>query len=85
MIETRCPHPSVVVWFCQKPTIPRPRKGKVTVRVASLVSQLLYHFPRTEFAALVKKRGAEVRTKGFPYWTKFVAMLFCHLARANSP
>ncbi|CAO0823746.1 hypothetical protein DFAR_3850054 [Desulfarculales bacterium] len=30
------------------------------VRVASLFSQLLHHFPRTEFAALVKE-GAQCR------------------------
>ncbi|CAO0823711.1 hypothetical protein DFAR_3850019 [Desulfarculales bacterium] len=54
MIKARCPHPSVVVWLCQKPTIPRPRKDKAMVRVASLFRHLLHHFPRTEFAALVK-------------------------------
>ncbi|CAO0820848.1 hypothetical protein DFAR_1960001 [Desulfarculales bacterium] len=32
---------------------------------------------------MVKEHGAEVRTKGFPCWTQFVAMLFCHLARAD--
>ncbi|MFH1060661.1 MAG: DUF4372 domain-containing protein [Pseudomonadota bacterium] len=45
---------------------------------------MLHHFPRTEFAALVKLHGAEVRTKGFPCWTQFVAMLFCHLAKVDS-
>ncbi|CAO0822689.1 hypothetical protein DFAR_3240002 [Desulfarculales bacterium] len=54
------------------------------VLVASLFSQLLHHFSRTEFAALDKEHGAAGRTKGFPCWTQFVAMLFCHLARANS-
>ena len=54
------------------------------IRVASLFSQLLHHFPRTEFAALVKEHGAERRAKGFSCWTQFVAMLFCHLARADS-
>ncbi|CAO0821155.1 hypothetical protein DFAR_2180004 [Desulfarculales bacterium] len=53
------------------------------VRAASLFSQLLHHFPRTEFSALIKEHGAEVRTKGLPYWAQFVAMLFCHLARAD--
>ncbi|CAO0822983.1 hypothetical protein DFAR_3400002 [Desulfarculales bacterium] len=50
----------------------------------SLFSQLLHHFPRTEFAVLVKEHGAAVRTKGLPCQTQFVAMLFCHLARADS-
>jgi len=54
------------------------------IRVASLFSQLLHHFPRTEFAALVKEHGAERRAKGFTCWTQFVAMLFCHLAKADS-
>ena len=54
------------------------------VDVASLFSQLLHHFPRTEFAALVKKHSAERYSKGFSCWTQFVAMLFCQLARADS-
>ncbi|CAO0822536.1 hypothetical protein DFAR_3160004 [Desulfarculales bacterium] len=78
-MEARCPHPSVVVWFCQKPTILRPREGKTMVRVASLFSQRLHYFPRTEFAALVKEHGAEVRTKEFPCWAQFVAMVFNYL------
>ncbi|CAO0822077.1 hypothetical protein DFAR_4040004 [Desulfarculales bacterium] len=49
------------------------------VRVASLFSQLLHHFPRTEFSALVKEHGAAVRIKDFSCWTQFVAMIFCHL------
>ncbi|CAO0819973.1 hypothetical protein DFAR_1260026 [Desulfarculales bacterium] len=53
-------------------------------RIASLSSQLLHHFPRTEFSALVKKYGVEIRSKGFSCWTQFVAMRSCHLARANS-
>ncbi|CAO0819879.1 hypothetical protein DFAR_1160008 [Desulfarculales bacterium] len=54
------------MWFCQKPTIPRPRESKAMVRIASLFSQLLHHFPRTEFSVLVKEHGAAVRTKGLP-------------------
>lgn len=54
------------------------------VQVASLFNQLLKHFPRTEFAALVRKHGAEHRTKGFSCWTQFVAMLFCQLSRTDS-
>ncbi|CAO0820762.1 hypothetical protein DFAR_1870004 [Desulfarculales bacterium] len=44
---------------------------------------MLHHFPPTEFAALVEEHGAEVRTKGFLCWTQCVAMLFCHLIRAD--
>lgn len=54
------------------------------VRVASLFSQLLQEFPRHEFASLVRKHGVERGAKGFKCWTQFVAMLFCHLARADS-
>jgi len=50
----------------------------------SLFSQLLRHFPRTEFASLVKKHGAERHAKGFACRDQFIAMLFCHLARADS-
>ena len=50
----------------------------------SLFSQLLRHFPRTEFASLVKKHGAERHAKGFTCWDQFIAMLFCHVARADS-
>jgi len=54
------------------------------VQVASLFNQLLHHFPRTEFAALVKRHGAERAAKGFTCWTQFVSMLFCQLGRADS-
>jgi hypothetical protein len=54
------------------------------VRSASLFSQLLRHFPRMEFAQLVRKHGGERHAKGFTCWTQFVAMTFCHLARADS-
>jgi len=54
------------------------------VRSASLFSQLLKHFPRFQFAQLVKKHGAERHAKGFTCWTQFVAMTFCQLARADS-
>ncbi len=52
--------------------------------VASLFSQLLRHFPRTEFASLVKEHRSERHAKGFTCWDQFVSMLFCHLARADS-
>ena len=54
------------------------------VMTASLFSQLLHHFPRTEFVSLVKKHRAERHAKGFTCWNQFVSMLFCHLARADS-
>ena len=54
------------------------------VQVASLFNQLLHHFPRLEFAALVKKHKAERAAKGFGCWTQFVAMMFCQLGHADS-
>jgi hypothetical protein len=60
------------------------RRAQIIVQAASLFNQLLQHFPRTEFAALVKKHGAERAAKGFACWTQFIAMLFCQLGRADS-
>ena len=54
------------------------------VQAASLFNQLLQHFPRLEFASLVKKHSAERAAKGFTCWTPFVAMTFCQLAHADS-
>jgi hypothetical protein len=54
------------------------------LQAASLFNQLLQHFPRTEFASLVKKHQAERAAKGFTCWTQFVAMTFCQLAHADS-
>src|ERR1039457_2401006 len=42
-----------------------PQEGNPIVQFASLFNQLLQHFPRTEFAALVKKHAAEHAAKGF--------------------
>lgn len=60
------------------------KEGKTIVQAASLFNQLLQHFPRTEFAALVKQHDAEHAAKGFTCWTQFVSMLFCQLGRADS-
>lgn len=49
-----------------------------------LFGQLLSHFPRNEFSQLVNRHQAERGAKGFSCYTQFVAMLFCHLARAES-
>ena len=54
------------------------------VKAASLLSQILSHFPRGPFANLVARHKAERAAKGFACWTQFVAMLFCQLARADS-
>src|ERR1039458_4998492 len=62
----------------------RLQEGIVMVQAASLFNQLLHHFPRMEFASLVKKHLAERAAKGFTCWTQFVAMVFCQLAHADS-
>src|SRR5215831_11393537 len=70
---------------CREPRRTSPtRRAQTIVQAASLFNQLLQHFPRTEFAALVKKHGAERAAKGFGCWTQFVAMLFCQLGGADS-
>jgi hypothetical protein len=64
---------------------PNPQQeGKTMVQAMSLFNQLLRHFPSLEFAALVKKHGAERASKGFSCRTQLVAMLFCQLAHADS-
>jgi hypothetical protein len=59
-------------------------EGIAIVQITSLFHQLLQHFPRTEFGALVKKHEAERNAKGFGCWTQLVSMLFCQLAHADS-
>jgi hypothetical protein len=54
------------------------------VKVASLFGQLLVHIPRARFNALLDQHQAERHAKGFACWTQLVAMLFCHLAHADS-
>ena len=54
------------------------------VSVASLFSQVLSLFPRTEFQQAVHQHQAERYSKGFSCWDQFVAMLFCQLAQARS-
>src|SRR5258708_12327476 len=62
----------------------RLKEGIVMLQEARLFNQLLQHFPRMEFAALVKKHLAERAAKGFACWTQFVAMTFCQLSHADS-
>lgn len=53
-------------------------------RFCSILNQLLQIFPRAEFEKIVKETGAERHARGFRSWDQFVAMLFSHLADANS-
>jgi hypothetical protein len=53
-------------------------------RVCSIFSQVSKFVPRLEFEAAVRQHRAESHACGFPCWTQLVAMLFCHLGRAQS-
>ena len=54
------------------------------VKESSLFSQLLRQFSRPLFEEKVHQHQAERFAKGFTCWNQFVAMLFCHLAKADS-
>lgn len=54
------------------------------VKSVSLFSQVLRQIPRDTFAKLVQKHRAEYQSKGFACWDQLVAMLFGHLAHADS-
>jgi len=51
---------------------------------ASLFSQILSLFQRSDFARHVRELKAEYHSRGFSSWDQFVAMLFCQLAQARS-
>lgn len=53
-------------------------------RVSSIFSQMLQLFSRSEFEQAVREHRAEWHARGFSCWGQFVAMLFCHLGRAQS-
>src|ERR1700728_4730566 len=60
------------------------RRTSALNRVCSIFSQLLQLFPRSEFELAVHQHQAERHARGFNSWTQMVAMLFCHLGRAQS-
>src|SRR5438552_17032756 len=60
------------------------RRRSAVNRVCSIFSQLLQLFPRLEFEQVVKEHRAERHARGFTCWGQFVAMLFCHLGKAQS-
>jgi hypothetical protein len=53
-------------------------------RFSSILNQLLQIFSRADFQKAVEETKAERHARGFKSWDQFVAMLFCHLADANS-
>jgi len=56
----------------------------MSIRTASLFSQILSLISRHEFARHVKDLKTDRHSKGFSCWDQFVAMLFCQLAQAKS-
>jgi len=54
------------------------------LRVSSIFSQMLQLFSRAEFEYAVHEHRAERHARGFTCWGQFVAILFCHLGRAQS-
>jgi hypothetical protein len=56
----------------------------MSLKHASIFSQLLSVVDRNDFSRLVKQTGAEKGAKGFSCWEQFVAMMFCQLAQAKS-
>jgi Domain of unknown function (DUF4372)/Transposase DDE domain len=52
--------------------------------VCSIFSQVLGVFSRAEFEQAVGHHRAEHHARGFSSWSQLVAMLFCHLGRAQS-
>lgn len=56
----------------------------MSLRQASLFSQLLSVIDRNDFARHIKETGAQKAAKGFSRWDQFVAMMFCQLAKAKS-
>jgi hypothetical protein len=53
-------------------------------RVCSVFRQILNVFSRSEFDQLARKHGAERHARGFTCWDQLVAMMFCHLGKAQS-
>ena len=51
---------------------------------ASLFTQILSLFQRSDFVRHVRELKAERHARGFSCWSQFVAMLFCQLAQARS-
>jgi hypothetical protein len=56
----------------------------MNVTKIGLFGQLLQQISRVQFAGLVAQHGAEHGAKGFTCYMQLIAMLFCHLARAES-
>lgn len=54
------------------------------IKFHSIFCQMLSLFSRYEFQKAVQQHSAERHARGITCWDQFVAMLFCHLAKAKS-
>jgi hypothetical protein len=70
--------------FVQKQQTKPNTEDDITIKSASLFSQLLEQIPCAEFARIVERYQGERHARGFTCWTQFVRMLFCQLAQADS-
>ncbi len=52
--------------------------------LCSLFRQILNTIPRMQFEQLARGHGNERHARGFTSWQQMVAMVFCHLGRAQS-
>ena len=50
----------------------------------NLFQQIVSIIPRGRFEQLARKHRSEYHARGFTSWQQFIAMMFCHLARAQS-
>src|ERR1041385_1298306 len=63
---------------------PSARRSIPVTRFCSIFNQVLQLFPRVAFERAVRETHADRHARGFTCWDQFVAMLFCHLGRAQS-
>ena len=54
------------------------------IKLHSIFCQMLSLFSRYEFKKAVQEHSGERHARGISCWDQFVAMLFCHLAKAKS-
>lgn len=50
----------------------------------TLFAQIVRNFDRTAFKQIVDRYQSDKHSKGINSWTHMIAMVFCHLAKANS-
>ena len=56
----------------------------MTSKGTSIFGQITAHIDRAQFQQIVRKHGGDKGAKGFLCWEQLIAMLFCHLGKAQS-